>query len=100
MAQQLLSALIKALVAALIGAYGGYRYAIRSVPAGKRPSGSWQLSTCLAAGVAGSALGVAFEITLTFAFPNADTSQLKMIPLLFCLAIEVLLTQHFIKRGK
>ena len=100
MAQQLLAAFIQATVASLVGSYGGYRYAIRTAPATERPSGSWQLSTCLLSGVGGAALAVAFEIALTLAFPGADTSKLAMVPLLFGFAIAVLLTQRFIKGGK
>ena len=100
MAQQLFAAFIQAFVASIVGSYGGYRYAIRNTPEALRPSGSWQLSTCLVAGIGGAALGVAFEVAITLAFASADTSKLTMVPLLCGLAIAVLATQRFLKRSK
>jgi hypothetical protein len=100
MALQLIAAFIQAFIPSLVGSYGGYRYAIRNTPAAARPSGYWQLSTCLLAGVGGAALGVAFSIALTLAYSSADTSQLAMVPLLCGLFIAVLLTQRFLKGSK
>jgi hypothetical protein len=100
MAQQLLAMFIQSFVASLVGGYGGYRYAIRNAPPVGRPSGSWQLSTCLLAGIGGAALAVAFKMALTLAFASAETSQLAMIPLLFGFGISMLLTQRFLKSGK
>ena len=97
MEQQLLAAFIGAFVAALLGSYAGYRYAIRNTPAARRPSGPWQLTRCIASAAVAAALAIVFEATLVIAFPSTDTSQLTGVPLLFGLAIAVLVTQRFVK---
>ena len=100
MAQQLLSAFIQSFVISLLGGYGGYRYAIRNTRIAERPSGSWQLWTCLISGIGGAALAVAFEVALVIAIPSTDTSKLVAVSLLLGLAIAVVLTQRFLNRGK
>ena len=100
MEQQLLAAFIQAFVASIIGSYGGYRYAIRNTPAATRPAGTWQLSTCLLSAVAGAIVAMVFEVSLTIAYAETDTSKLTMVPLLCGFAIEILQTQRFLKRSK
>ena len=95
MSQQLLAMFVQHFVAGLIGGYGGYRYAIRTVQPAERPNGMRQFALSVAAGVGASLVSILFILTMLYAFPNADIKQVEgILPLAFGVGLGAVITQR------